>query len=277
MARVTHVKRAQQRYATKPVIDPATGEQKRTPVMKNGTQVVTKRGPQFMRVTERDLDQPLDMPRCDAPQCKVAAERDGDKTIRVGDAYKHISPKSGPYGGRTLTRHEACPTWHVWEYSSSLSARLAEISHNFWEEIDSANSPDDVQSALDSASGEIESLAEEKRESASNIEDGFGHATQASEELEEIADSLESWASEVSSADIPDLPEPEDEDCEECGGTGSVETEALQNGESSEEKDCEACNGTGTIEAGDEPTEEQLDDWRDEVRDALSVIDEPPV
>ena len=34
MARVTHVKKAQQRYATVPVIDPETGEPKRTPVMK---------------------------------------------------------------------------------------------------------------------------------------------------------------------------------------------------------------------------------------------------
>lgn len=37
MARITHVKAAQQRYAMVPVIDPDTGEQKKTPVMATRT------------------------------------------------------------------------------------------------------------------------------------------------------------------------------------------------------------------------------------------------
>ena len=72
MPRINHVKRAQQRYATKPVIDPETGEQKVTPVInsRTGEQKTTKHGrPVFLRVTERDLERPLPMPKCDYPGC----------------------------------------------------------------------------------------------------------------------------------------------------------------------------------------------------------------
>jgi hypothetical protein len=280
MARTTHVARAQQRYETVPVIDPITNEVKKTPVMRNGEQRVTKRGkPIFMTVTVQDKSKPLDPYTCDYCQ----------KTIEVGTAYKHITPKSGPYGGRKRTRHESCPSWQVWEYSSSLSARLAQISYDFGNDIANVESEEDVQSALDSAAEAVKEIAEEKREGASNIEDGFGHETSASTELAEIADSLEEWADEISSADIPELPEPEDEDCDECDGTGKVENPEYdreigeEDGEhydpaylEEEEIECEACEGTGTI-TPEEPTEDQMSQWRDDVVDACSIVDESPV
>ena len=70
------------------------------------------------------------------------------KPIEIGTPYKHISPKSGPYGGHKMTRHESCPSWQVWDYSNSLSAQLSRISYDFGNEIDQAESPDDVTSAL---------------------------------------------------------------------------------------------------------------------------------
>lgn len=119
MARITYVKKAQQRFATVPVIDPKTGKQKQTPVMttkevrqEDGTyakvqvQKTTKRGlPVFMKVTEADKSQPLPNRTCG--KC--------GREIEVGQPCKHISPKSGPYGGRTLFRCDGCPNWHVWE------------------------------------------------------------------------------------------------------------------------------------------------------------------
>jgi RecJ-like exonuclease len=177
----------------------------------------------------------------------------------------------------------------VWEYSSSLSARLAQISYDFGNDIANVESEEDVQSALDSAAEAVKEIAEEKREGASNIEDGFGHETSASTELAEIADSLEEWADEISSADIPELPEPEDEDCDECDGTGKVENPEYdreigeEDGEhydpaylEEEEIECEACEGTGTI-TPEEPTEDQMSQWRDDVVDACSIVDESPV
>ena len=43
-----------------------------------------------------------------------------------------------------------------------------------------------------------------------------------------------------------------------------------------EEIDCVTCDGSGQVE-GDEPSEEQVSAWQDEVRDVISVIDESPV
>jgi hypothetical protein len=283
MARVTHVKKAQQRYATVPVIDPETGEQKKVPVMKNGEQKVTKRGPQFMRLTQEDRTKPLEPYRCDFPGCTIT-----DGKILPGQPYKWIKPKSGPYGGTRKNRHEEHPSWQVWEYSSSMSARLAQISHDFWEQIDNCETEDDVQSALDDAGSQIEELAEEKRESAGNIEEGFGHPTEKSEELEGIADELDSWKDEVTGQSIPDLPEPDDRYfIEDSNGVRHGDEDGYDS-----EEDAQAALDTMiddlTIdgdaddyqiigEAGDEPTSDQLDEWRDSLRDELTLIDEPPV
>jgi len=268
MARVTHVKKAQQRYETVAVLDD-DGNPKQTPVMKNGVQKKTKRGALvFMKVTVADKTKPLPPYTCDS--CQLP--------IEIGKPYKHITPKSGPYGGRKRTRHEDCPTWQVWEYSNSLSAQLAQISHDFWSSVDSAEDTDDVQSALDDASAAIKEIAEAKREGASNIEEGFGHPTSASEELEETAESLDQWADDVEQATIPDLPEIEEVECEDCGGTGRADQDEIEDAEGNEIEavDCETCEGTGQVTPEELP-EEQLDEWRDEVRNDLTIVDESPV
>jgi hypothetical protein len=262
MARTTHVKKAQQRYETKVVLDDA-GEPKRTPVMKNGEQKVTKRGkPVFMTVTERDLTKPLPPETCES--CRLP--------IEVGTPYKHITPKSGPYGGRKRSRHESCPSWQVWDYSNSLSAQLARISHDFWEAVDSAEGPDDVTSALGDAASSITEIADQKKESASNMEDGFGHATEKSEELESQGDELETWAGEVETADVPDMVECEEctdgeKDCSSCDGTGVVDGEHCDECDGAGTVSCENCDGSG----------EDIDAWRDAVRDELTIVDESPV
>jgi hypothetical protein len=272
MARITHVKSAQQRYATVPVIDPATGQQKVTPVMKGGQQKVTKRGkPVFLRVTKADKSKPLPNLRCDFPGCTI----DGGE-IKPGTAYMHISPKSGPYGGTQRNRHAAHPSWNVWDYSYSINAQAQRIAHDAMEQVSGVESTEDVESILSSAADEIRELAEQRRESASNIEDGFGHATYQSEQLESDADELESWADEVEGTDVPELPEPEATDCDECDGTGTVDGNPEAADPTEREVECSECGGTGQID-NDEPTDEQMDDWRSEVEDALSVLDECPV
>lgn len=270
MARTTYVKKAQQRYVTVPVIDPETGQQKRTPVMKtvrvrqdDGTYVeerrqkTTKRGtPVFMKVTQADKTQPLPNRTCE--KCKVE--------IEVGHPYKHITPKSGPYGGRTRYRCRTCPAWQVWEYSNSLSAQIERITYEADQAIDTADSQDEVTEALSAAADGLRELAEEKRESAQNMEDGFGHSTAQSEELAEQADSLDEWADTIENADVPEFPEPEETECEECGGSGQVEDDE------GEKIECDECNGTGTPI---EPTEDQIEEWREEARSNSGLEDSP--
>ena len=267
MARVTYVKKAQQRYKMVPVIDPATGEQKAVAKMgKDGQPKTTKNDrPIVQRLTVADKTQPLPDLVCDS--CR--------EPIPVGTPYKWIAPKSGPYGGRRMERHESCPTWQVWEYSSSLSARLAQISYDFAQATATFETPEEVTEALTDAAEAVRELAEEKRESASSIEDGFGHATYQSDELNEIADSLDTWADEIEQVDIPELPDPEDVDCEECQGTGKITVVADGDNEEGE-VDCEDCDGTGTI-TPDDLSEGELAEWETEVQDLLGIVDEAPV
>jgi hypothetical protein len=294
MARTTHVKRAQQRYRTIPVIDPETGQPKKTPVMKKVkdydtgeitlVQKTTKKGkPVFMTVTERDLENPLPLLTCDAPGC--------GKPIEIGTPYKHITPKSGPYGGRQRSRHESCPGWQVWDYSNSLSAQLARIAHDFTDAINQADGPDDVQSALDDAAESIKEIAEQKREGASNIESGFGHPTEKSEELEQMADDLEQWADDVSSADIPELPDPEERyfiegpDGTRHGDDDGYETEddardaltGMIDDLIEDDSDVTEDDYQFVTDTLDEPSEDQIAEWRDEVSDSVTIVDESPV
>jgi hypothetical protein len=256
MARITYVKAAQQRYETKPVIDPETGEQKRTPVIgRGGAQKISKRGPVFLRVTEDDHSRPKPNYVCEV--CR------GE--IKVGQPYKHVSPKSGPYGGHKRVRCATCPTWQVWDLSNSLSARTAQIEHDFSEAISGATEEDDIRSALDDAVSSIDELAGEKRESAENIEQGFQHETEQSAELNSTADELEGWSQEIASFDIPEPPTAEDETCEECEGTGEIQpVEAEMDGtpEKDEPKPCDECDGSGHAE---EVSEESYEEWRDTI------------
>ena len=309
MARITRVQKAQQRYEQVPVLN-EDGTPKQTPVMsRHGTQKVTKRGkPVFMTVTVQDRTKPLPNRKCG--KC--------GKEIEVGSPYKHISPRSGPYGGRTLYRCKSCPDWHVWEYSGSLSARLAEIDFNFTEELDAEfEDTDYVQDALNTAAEAVREIAGEKTEAADNIENGFQHATYQSDELRDQGEQLESWADEIESADIPELPEPEETECEPCDGTGNRDlqeqlTAARQRLAALMDKpltdqdvhaitlrhirqnekliqeleqrakdgdttvECEECDGAGMV-TPEEPTPDQMDEWRQEVRDSLTIVGEPPV
>lgn len=258
MPQITHVKKSQQRYVMVPVLDDKGEPEMTTVSNRDGNPATTKNGHAILRaVTRRDYNQPLPAPVCDS--C--------NKDITPGTPYKHISPKSGPYGGRTLNRHEDCPTWNVWEYSSSLSARISQIQHEGAQALGNATSQEDFEGILEDISTRIQELADEKEEAASNMEDGFGHETEQSATLRETAEALSSWADEIQSVDVPEMPDPEEEECPDCDGTGKTE----------EETDCPDCEGTGMV-TPDEPTEEQVDEWLDEARDnATSVLDESPV
>lgn len=188
----------------------------------------------------------------------LVCELDGTE-IHPGQPYKNVSV----FNGRSSTvrvRCESDPDWHIWELSSSLSARIAQIQYDFDEGKSSVETQDDLQNLLEETASAVRDLASEKQEAASNIVDGFGHDTQQSEELQEIADNLEGWADEIESSTAPEFPEPEEIECEDCDATGKV----AEDGPDS--PDCETCQGTGTF-TPDEPTQEQLDDWLGEVNE----------
>lgn len=186
------------------------------------------------------------------------------KEIEVGAPYKHMSIKTGPISSRTLIRCDVCPPWQVWEYSNSTSARIAKILDDTNGALWNAETEDDASGALSETADAIRELAQEKRESAQNMEDGFGHSTSLSEELTDLADQLDEWAYTLENATVPDFPDPADAECETCDGkgTGGEDTDT-----------CPDCEGTGHPA---EVTEVQIDEWRTELTE-LSELDDSPV
>ena len=274
MARVTHVKKAQKRFRTVPVLG-EDGKQKVVPVLnRRGEPKTTKTGRAIVRrLTTEDPNQPLPNRKCE----KCSTE------IEPGMPYKWVKPKSGPYGGSKRFRCAVCPSWQVWELSQSLSARIAQIDHDARANLNEED-PDSVSEALKGAAEAVRELAEEKSEAAQNTEDGFGHPTEKSEELQQIADDLEAWADELESAgdEAADV-EVGDEtiDCEECNGEGTTECSECGGEGKIGEDDCGECGGSGEIdceECEDGQVENQEREQQvAELEDKLSVLDNVPV
>ena len=142
---------------------------------------------------------------CDYPGC--------GHPIEPGDGMKYISPRlPGEPGSVTRYRCESHPDWHVWEYSSSLSARVAEITHDGLNAIVLMDE-DTAESTPSDLADRIRDLASEKRDSAENVKSGFGHTTQLSEALKQQADDLGVWADEFDLIDVLEgKPDEEDRD-----------------------------------------------------------------
>jgi hypothetical protein len=205
MARITYVKKAQQRFVTVPVKD-EDGNTKKVPVIgRSGQQKVTKKGvPVFRKVTVEDRTKPLPLERCGA--C--------GKAIEIGTPYKWVKPKSGPYGGTKRSRHASCPSWKPSELTSSTAlSSVYAAQENASEQLGKLSpedTADDIRQIVQDAAEGVREGAEAWRESASNIEDGFGHSTYQSDELNEKADTLESAADDLENWDeIEDFDEDE--------------------------------------------------------------------
>jgi hypothetical protein len=193
----------------------------------------------------------------------LTCELDKAHEIKPGDSYRKASGRRGG-GFYTRVRCAACPTWQPWDLSDSLSNRLAEIVYNYEQAILDVTTVEEFQGALEEAHDAVVEIAEEKRESAENIESGFGHETEQSTELAEIADELDSWADAIDAAksDIPDMPEPGED----------AEDEGEKDSDAPESEDAEDEGEKGDAEL----TEEQVEAWREEAIGAITVMDESP-
>lgn len=228
MPRVTHVKKAQQRYEMIKTGDTVTVNRK----TKSGREVTARK-------SVPNKSKPYPPRKCD--HC--------GEDIEIGTPYKWIAPRSGPYGGTKRYRHESCPTWHVWEYSSSLSAMIQAAQYDAQLSLSNAEDQNDLEQVRDDFAAAIRDLADQKTESADNIESGFGHETFQSEELREQASELEGWADEAESWQSPDEPDEDELDLDD-DATDDDREQALQ---------------------------DKRDEWLEEARDTLQeVIDSSP-
>jgi len=253
MARITHVKAAQQRYEMVRVLD-NHGNPLTTPVIcRSGEQKKTKRGREVVR-RQTVLDKTKPLPNRVCEKC--------GQEIKVGQPYKWIAPKSGPYGGHKRYRCEKCPIWDVWDYSNSLSARTAEIAYNFSVDLEGCESEDDVSTALSAVAEGSREIAAEKREAAANIESGFGHSTVQSDELIDIADQLDNWADEVENVSVPSFDHAK---------------EQVEDVEGNPRFACRCDEEFGNEDAVDEHIAEEMEAWREDVQGECGVVYECPV
>ena len=259
MARIHHVKSAQQRYRTVPVLN-EDGTPKITPVMrKDGTPKKTKRGKEITRrVTAEDRSQPLPNRKCD----KCGNE------IKPGDPYKWAKVKSGPYGGRMLVRCGTCPTWKPSEMSSSKMAGIYAAQERADEEAASCESVDDLEALRDELADDIEAVGDEYEESAQNMEDGFGHETSMSEELRQKAEDIKSWADDIRNVEFDDY-DGEEQECETCGGEGELDDPDHDDADGRGKIKCEDCDGTGIADDDGSAAEDHWQEQRDKLIDEI--------
>lgn len=131
------------------------------------------------------------------------------KKIKKGEPYIHWKFR---YGGKRIRCLE-CPRPRYSEliFSGKLSAIEAarEGIQDAIEAFRGDHDSDSLRSALETAAEDVRQVAEEYRESAQNIEDGFGHSTQQCDDLNERADAVEAGADQIESAagDLEDFEE----------------------------------------------------------------------
>lgn len=148
--------------------------------------------------------------------------------INIGDPYKWVAPRAHRAAkGIKRNRHLTCPSWKSSELTSSphlatiyAAQEDAEVSLAMLS-VSSIDEVEDVAIQLEEIAGEfadqLQSAVESYEESASNIEDGFGHETYQSEELRQKSEDVQSWADEaeqhqVDRFDASDIEHLEDDD-----------------------------------------------------------------
>lgn len=132
-------------------------------------------------------------------------------TIQAGTAYNWIKSRYGP----KRSRHAHCRPFRPSDLTSNdkLSELYAiqeaiEDDVGAWgilEQTDLSN----LISALEDGAEAARGVAEQYRESAENIESGFGHATSQSEELASNGDEVDGWADELEQLSTGLEPAPE--------------------------------------------------------------------
>jgi chromosome segregation ATPase len=174
--------------------------------------------------------------------------------IHKGDGYQWIKFRRG--GTRTRCLKTECKFTRSDMTTSDKLSQLYAAQETAHHDLASAfDSLDDVRTILDECGSVAESVAEEYRESAQNIEDGFGHATSTSEEIGEKADACDAWKSELEGA------LDSSEEFDENAARAEIEQE-------------KGADEELTDDEMEERLKEKREEWREEVREtAQEAID----
>ena len=149
------------------------------------------------------------------------------KPINIGDPYKWVAPRAYRGGrGRRMNRHTTCPAWKPSELTSSVRLGILysaqETAEADLEALMEPNDVEDCESFLEDLRAILEGAGEEARaavdhleESASNMEEGFGHSTYQSEEMQDQAQEINDWCDSAGYVTFEDFDE--EAECNDCG------------------------------------------------------------
>lgn len=204
--------------------------------------------------------------------------------VQPGEPYAYQDRKTGPYSS----------VKRIWCFQHMRSIKPSELESNprrasIMEAEEAVGDAVDqlaegeysaLAEALREAKSTLETIKDELEDGANNIEDGFGHETQQSEEMHDQASQLEEWMDEIEGAadEIesmePDEPEDSDE-CDNCGhprsehgndeGCSHTEVDAG----SAEPDDDDVCECTGFTSADDDERESTWDDAKEKATEVM--------
>lgn len=144
---------------------------------------------------------------CQSPRCLHDT-----RAIEPGMPYKWFSIRSHRAArGMRRVYHVDCRVPDSHRTTSPHLATIYDAVEAAYDALDDLSSDtataDDIRIVASEAAEGIREAAYSYRESAENIESGFGHATAMSDELNEKADMVESWADDLEGVDVDDWDE----------------------------------------------------------------------
>jgi hypothetical protein len=187
------------------------------------------------------------------------------KVIKAGSSYIHWKFR---YGGKRI-RCSLCPRPRQSELTNSDKLSRCYAAGESIEDAIACFRKDfdieDLRGALENAASECTEVADEYRDSASNVESGMnGNRMPICDELEEKADNLESKASDIESA-AGQLEEFDEDQAKEEAETEAGEAIAEEGGDKAEKDD-------NAFDAKvQEILKEKKDDWAEE---QISLVEE---
>lgn len=199
-------------------------------------------------------------------------------TVAKGEPYRWTKPRAGRWTtGAKLSR---CmnPTCSFRPSEMTTSDKLGRIyaSQEAYEDDTQSTdtSPSMFVESLNAMATELREVAQEYKDGASNIEEGFGHPTSQSEEMERNGENVEEWADSIEGAASEIESEQEEWDTLEAEretweDTPDPQTCASCNNEipKSEEwgENCPECDAQGGTQRFEELAEEMMNTANDAV------------
>ena len=126
----------------------------------------------------------------------IAAKDYPDHGISKGDKYWHWTPY------RQKRRLSKTPPRASQVESNDTKANLYSITEGLMDSVNMATTVEEIKTAVASAIEECDTVYDEFNEKADNLEEGFGHETQQSEEIRGWAEEVESWKNDLDSVDL---------------------------------------------------------------------------